>query len=55
MERLKVKVVVFNHGEVPTTRSGNKEKCTVMRYLKSVDFTHTATPEGATLLRNWIW
>jgi len=39
MEGLKVKIVVFNHGEVPT-RSGSKEKCTVMRCLNSVDFTN---------------
>jgi len=55
MEGLKVKIVVFNHKEVPTPHSGNKEKSTVMWYLKLVDFTHIATPEGATLLCNWIW
>jgi len=55
MEGLKVKIVVFNHGEVPTPHSGNKEKSTVMRYLKLVDFTHIAAPEGATLLCDWIW
>jgi len=30
----------------------NKEKSTVTRYLKSVDFTHTATPEGTILLHD---
>ena len=34
-------IVVFNHGEVPTC-SGSK-KCTVMRYLKSVDFTNMSS------------
>ena len=31
MEGPKIKVVAFNHGEVPMTSSG-KEKSTVMRY-----------------------
>jgi len=54
MEGPKVKIVVFNRGEVPRHILGrNKEKSAVTRYLKSVNFTHTATPRGCNPSLQW--
>ena len=55
MEGPNVKIVVFNRGEVPTTRSG-KEQGEIYRHevpIKSVDFTHTATPRGCNHSPRW--
>jgi len=51
MEEPKVKLVVFNHGEVPTTHSGKEQR--EIYYLESVDFTHTATPRGYNACPRW--
>ena len=54
MEGPKFKLIVFNRGEVPTTRSGKEQGEIYCHKVPGIGGFYPYSPEGATLVRDGI-